>query len=500
MRAGLLGWARRLGAGHSRARPPHRLRTGPPATDQSAQPSPSVPAILSPGEPAARPHGTARAFAPGRRLSEHKGTGDERDIRRHHHRHRTSRAAAGQAPRCSRHAGRHRRAPSVRRHLREHRMHSDQDDGGQRLCGAHGAKGRRFRRGGRWRGPRRHGAGQGEEGRDLRPVEGWARTLACGHSTSARSSPDTRDSPPPHEVQVGASRLRAERIFINVGARAAVPPLEGLDQVPYLTNSSMMALDAAPPHLIIVGGSYIGLEFGQMFRRFGSKVTIIEKGPRLVDREDHDVADAICGILTDEGIDVRLNAECISVSESDGEISAGFNSKASPQAVTGSHLLIATGRRPNTDDLGLDAGGHRSRCPAIHRGRQRAAHQRRGHLGARRLQRQGRIHPHVVQRFRDCRVEPARRRATRRRRPDPGVRALHRSAARPCRPHRARRARARASRPGRTATDDAHQPGGGKGRDQRPHEDRGRRRLRGDPRSGGAGNRRRRGRFTAFST
>jgi pyruvate/2-oxoglutarate dehydrogenase complex dihydrolipoamide dehydrogenase (E3) component len=161
----------------------------------------------------------------------------------------------------------------------------------------------------------------------------------------------------PHEVQVGTSRLRAERIFINVGGRAAVPPLEGLDTVPYLTNSSMMALDFAPPHLIIVGGSYIGLEFGQMFRRFGSQVTIIEKGPRLVDREDHDVADAICGILTDEGIDVRLNAECISVSGRAGEIAAGFTANDRQQAVPGSHLLIATGRRPNTDDLGLDVAG-----------------------------------------------------------------------------------------------------------------------------------------------
>jgi pyruvate/2-oxoglutarate dehydrogenase complex dihydrolipoamide dehydrogenase (E3) component len=161
----------------------------------------------------------------------------------------------------------------------------------------------------------------------------------------------------PHEVQVGDRRLRAERIFINVGARAAVPPLEGIDQVRYLTNSSILALDTAPAHLVIVGGSYIGLEFGQMFRRFGSEVTIIEKGPRLVEREDHDVADAICDILTDEGIDVRLNAECISVSGNDGGISAGFTSGDSPQAVSGSHLLIATGRRPNTDDLGLDVAG-----------------------------------------------------------------------------------------------------------------------------------------------
>jgi pyruvate/2-oxoglutarate dehydrogenase complex dihydrolipoamide dehydrogenase (E3) component len=160
-----------------------------------------------------------------------------------------------------------------------------------------------------------------------------------------------------HEVEVGSTRLQAERIFLNVGGRAAVPPLEGVDTVPYLTNSSILALDAVPPHLIIVGGSYIGLEFGQMFRRFGSEVTIIEKGPRLIEREDPDVAEAIRGILTDEGIDVRLNAECISVSTSDGEISAGFTSKTDKQSVIGSHLLLAAGRRPNTDDLGLEQAG-----------------------------------------------------------------------------------------------------------------------------------------------
>jgi pyruvate/2-oxoglutarate dehydrogenase complex dihydrolipoamide dehydrogenase (E3) component len=161
----------------------------------------------------------------------------------------------------------------------------------------------------------------------------------------------------PHEVQVGASRLRAERIFINVGARAARPKLEGLDKVDYLTNSSILALDTVPPHLIIVGGSYVGLEFGQMFRRFGSEVTIIEKSPRLVGREDHDVADAICGILTDEGIDVRLNAECISVSQRDDGVSAGFDSQAGAKTVLGSHLLVALGRQPNTDDLALEVAG-----------------------------------------------------------------------------------------------------------------------------------------------
>jgi pyruvate/2-oxoglutarate dehydrogenase complex dihydrolipoamide dehydrogenase (E3) component len=161
----------------------------------------------------------------------------------------------------------------------------------------------------------------------------------------------------PHEVSVGSERLVSDRIFINVGGRASIPQLAGIDQVPYLTNSSIMEIDFIPRHLIIVGGSYIGLEFGQMYRRFGSQVTIIEMAPRLIHREDEDVSDAIREIIEAEGIEVRLNAKCISVSPQGDGIGAGVDCAEGAPQVVGSHLLLATGRRPNTDDLGLEKAG-----------------------------------------------------------------------------------------------------------------------------------------------
>lgn len=161
----------------------------------------------------------------------------------------------------------------------------------------------------------------------------------------------------PHEISVGGEVLTAERVFINVGGRAAIPPLGGLEQVPYLTNSSMMDLDFVPPHLLVVGGSYIGLEFAQMFRRFGSKVTVIEMGPRLVSREDEDVSAAVQEILENEGITVRCNATCLSVSRAGSGIAAQVECAEGAPREEGTHLLLATGRRPNTDDLGLDAAG-----------------------------------------------------------------------------------------------------------------------------------------------
>ncbi|HEY8012598.1 MAG TPA: mercuric reductase, partial [Dongiaceae bacterium] len=161
----------------------------------------------------------------------------------------------------------------------------------------------------------------------------------------------------PREVQVGADVLGAEKIFINVGGRASRPPITGLDQVNFLTNSSMMAMDFLPEHLVIVGGSYIGLEFGQMFRRFGSKVTIVEMMPRLVPREDEDVSAAIGEIMTKEGIELRLNATCIHLSRHDRGIAVGVDCAEGPPEVVGTHLLMAVGRRANTDDLGLDKAG-----------------------------------------------------------------------------------------------------------------------------------------------
>jgi pyruvate/2-oxoglutarate dehydrogenase complex dihydrolipoamide dehydrogenase (E3) component len=161
----------------------------------------------------------------------------------------------------------------------------------------------------------------------------------------------------PHEVQVGEDRIAAKQIFINVGGRARVPDLPGIDRVATLNNTSILELDALPRHLIVVGGSYIGLEFAQMYRRFGAVVTVVEKSARLVMHEDEDVSAAVRQILEAEGIAVRLNAECIRFEPRGAEIAVGLDCKAGAPVVTGSHVLLAMGRRPNTDDLSLDAAG-----------------------------------------------------------------------------------------------------------------------------------------------
>ena len=160
-----------------------------------------------------------------------------------------------------------------------------------------------------------------------------------------------------HRIRVGDDLLEAERIFINVGARAFVPPFGGLDQVDYLTNSTILDLEVLPEHLIIVGGGYIGLEFAQMYRRFGSEVTVIETGDRLIKRESPDISAAVTEILEAEGVRVRLNAQCIGVGRQGGAVTASVDCTAGAPEVVGSHLLLAVGRRPNTDDLGLDAAG-----------------------------------------------------------------------------------------------------------------------------------------------
>ena len=160
-----------------------------------------------------------------------------------------------------------------------------------------------------------------------------------------------------HDVRVGEDRLHADKIFLNVGGRAFVPDMPGIAEIDFLTNSSMMSVDFLPKHLIVVGGSYIGLEFAQMFRRFGAEVTILEMGPRLVVREDEDVSTAIREIVESEGIDVRLNARCIGFAKRGDEIVADVDCAAGAPRVHGSHVLLAVGRRPNTDDLGLEEAG-----------------------------------------------------------------------------------------------------------------------------------------------
>ena len=151
--------------------------------------------------------------------------------------------------------------------------------------------------------------------------------------------------------------LEAGEIFINVGARASVPDIPGLAEIDYLTNSSMMEIDFLPEHLIIIGGSYIGLEFAQMYRRFGSRVTIVEMGSRLIAREDEAVSVEIQAILESEGIDIRLNAKCMSFARHGNGIEVGISCAGLSQKVTGSHLLLAVGRVPNTADLGLTEAG-----------------------------------------------------------------------------------------------------------------------------------------------
>jgi pyruvate/2-oxoglutarate dehydrogenase complex dihydrolipoamide dehydrogenase (E3) component len=160
-----------------------------------------------------------------------------------------------------------------------------------------------------------------------------------------------------HRVRIGDELLEADKLFINVGARASTPPLPGLDQVRYLTNSNMMDVDFLPEHLIIVGGSYVGLEFGQMYRRFGSEVTIVEMGPRLIQREDEDTSEAIREILENESIHIRLDAECIALEKQDDKVAVDLNCSTGEKEVIGSHLLLAVGRVPNTDDLGLENTG-----------------------------------------------------------------------------------------------------------------------------------------------
>ncbi len=183
-------------------------------------------------------------------------------------------------------------------------------------------------------------------------VEKWMRglkgaTVYQGHArfTGSRS------------IHVNGEDLEADNIFLDVGGRPLVPKMKGIDQVPYLTNQSLMDVDFLPEHLIVVGGSYIGLEFGQMYRRFGSRVTIVEMAPRLIAREDEDVSQAVKEIFEAEGIDVRTGAECLSVEREGNGVSIGVDCKEGEPRVRASHVLLAVGRVPNTDDLGLERAG-----------------------------------------------------------------------------------------------------------------------------------------------
>jgi pyruvate/2-oxoglutarate dehydrogenase complex dihydrolipoamide dehydrogenase (E3) component len=188
---------------------------------------------------------------------------------------------------------------------------------------------------------------------DRKGVEDWLDGMdGC---TVIRGHASFQD---PHTLRVGDETLSADRIFLNVGGRAVLPDIPGLADIDFLTNVSILELDTLPEHLVIVGGSYIALEFAQMYRRFGAKVTVVEKGPRLTAREDEDVSVAIKSILENEGIDIVVDADAIRIAKRDNGFELTPRAGAAP--IAGSHLLMAVGRRPNTDDLGLDQAGVRT--------------------------------------------------------------------------------------------------------------------------------------------
>lgn len=188
--------------------------------------------------------------------------------------------------------------------------------------------------------------------RSSKGVEEWLRG-----TTNCRVIQGHARLESPNRVAVNDEILEAGKIFINVGGRAAVPKMQGIHDVPFLTNSSMMDIDFLPEHFIIVGGSYVGLEFAQIYRRLGSEVTVVEMGPRLIGREDEDVSQAVREILEAEGIHIRLNAKCVSLAKRDGGVAVGLTCEDGPPEVAGTHVLLAVGRTPNTNDLGLDRAG-----------------------------------------------------------------------------------------------------------------------------------------------
>ena len=279
-------------------------------------------------------------------------------------------------------------------------------------------------------------------------VEGWLKntdnlTVYEGHGRFAG----------PHTVHVGDTVLDADQVFVDVGARAYVPDMPGLETVDFLTNSSMMDIDVLPEHLIIIGGSYIGLEFAQMYRRFGSQVTVVEMADRLIRRDDEDVSQAVKEILEAEGVTVRLNAECIGASKQGDQVSVSVDCRDGSPAITGAICSSRSGddQTPTTSASTRPAWNWTMR---VCRRRRPASHQCRGGLGHRRLQRPRRLHTHVLQQLRDRGCESAARRSPSSDRPDHRLRALRRSSPRARWHDRASGARVWSTGPHRHATDD----------------------------------------------
>ena len=250
--------------------------------------------------------------------------------------------------------------------LRQHRLHADEDDGGVRAGGALRA------------GSGALGSAGERRAVDLPAVVARKNQVVQNSRTSIQKRIDARPNIKlvrgparfiaPHQVQVGAEVFESETIFINTGTRPAIPQIQGLDTVPFLTNETIMDLQAVPEHLLVLGGGYIGLEFGQMFRRFGSRVTIVHSGERLLPKEDSDITSALQQVLEAEGVEFRFRVVTKRVENRSGAIALTLESGGGTETLQGSHLLVATGRKPNTDDLGLEAAGVLSDDARLHQG------------------------------------------------------------------------------------------------------------------------------------
>ncbi|MEJ2054010.1 MAG: FAD-containing oxidoreductase [Calditrichaceae bacterium] len=189
-------------------------------------------------------------------------------------------------------------------------------------------------------------------GRHNDEIPDWMKNMNNLTAFKGHARFESRDT-----VRIEDELLKADKIFIDAGARARIPDIPGIDKIDYMTNSDIVNISFLPEHLIIIGGSYIGLEFGQMFHRFGSEVTIVEQGSRLIGKEDEDISDGIKQILESEGVKIRLNSNCIGLEQEGKKIKVIMDCQNEKAEITGSHLLIAAGRIPNTDDLGLDKAG-----------------------------------------------------------------------------------------------------------------------------------------------
>ncbi len=266
----------------------------------------------------------------------------------------------------------------------------------------------------------------------------------------------------PRELAVGGRALTADLVFINSGGRPARPDVAGLDRVASLDSTSIMELDHLPEHLLVVGGGYVGLEFGQMFRRFGSRVTVAARGPQLLEHEDEDVADAVLGVLREDGVEVLLNAEaCRAEPRPGGGARLTLRLPAGERIVEGSHLLLATGRVPNTDRLDLPSAGVATDATRLRHRQPAARDLRAGRLRARRRERRTGVHPHLVRRFSDHPRQSAGRRERVHHRAAGPLHGLHRSAARA---HRIEREGGAWPRTGVPGGPDADEPRGPRAR------------------------------------